>query len=431
MTNTAPQHTPTSDTTTAGAPTTDGPSDAVELRDALATRLVTDGVVRDEAVEAAFARVPRHLFLPGLPLADAYADAPVYTKHDGAGTRISAASQPRIVAMMLEQLQIRPGQRILELGAGTGYNAALMAAATGPSGHVTTLDIDADLVTGAREHLAAAGVGNVEVLCADGALGHSDIAPYDRVIATVGAFEIPRPWLTQLSPGGRLVAPVRLAGAASRSIAFERDTDSWTSRGSEMAVFMPLRGIGDDARRVLDLTGTGEVTLQTHKDNAHHTDPATLAGVLDTTSADTWTGVHFGSGESFEWLDLWLSCHLPNPLMRMEVAATARGRGLARPIFPTAAMATSTADGALAYLTTRPAEPSPDGARRFEVGVVGHGTHGPDLAEQVATAITTWNDTGRNRTVHFSIPDTPPSPATSADRVVLDRPSSPIIITWE
>jgi len=429
MTNTAPQPTHTSDT--AGAPSTDVCSDAFDHRGALVERLVTNGIVRDDAVKAAFGQVPRHLFLPGLPFADAYADSPVYTKHDGAGTRISAASQPRIVAMMLEQLQIRPGQRILELGAGTGYNAALMAAATGPSGHVTTIDIDADLVTGAREHLAAAGVGNVEVLCADGVLGHPDAAPYDRVIATVGAFEIPRPWLAQLSPGGRLLAPVRLAGAASRSIAFERDTDSWTSRGSEMAVFMPLRGVGDDARRVLDLTGTGEVTLQTHKDNAHHTDPTTLAGVLDTTGDDAWTGVHFGSGESFEWLDLWLSCNLPNPLMRMEIAATARDRGLVRPMFPTAAMATSTAEGALAYLTTRPAEPFPDGAPRFEVGVIGHGTRGPDLAEQVRTAITTWNDNARHRTVHFAIPDAPPTPDVAADRVVLNRPDSPMIITWQ
>lgn len=211
MTNTAPQ--PTSNPADVDTPT----GDAVELHAALTKRLIADGIVRSDAVEAALRQVPRHLFLPGLPLSNAYADAPIYTKHEGGGTRISAASQPRIVAMMLEQLDIRPGQRLLELGAGTGYNAALMSAATGPTGQVITIDIDDDLVTGARIHLAAAGVDNVEVLCADGALGHPDAAPYDRVIATVGAFEIPRAWLAQLGPGGRLLAPVRLAGAASRS----------------------------------------------------------------------------------------------------------------------------------------------------------------------------------------------------------------------
>ncbi|MCY7342345.1 MAG: hypothetical protein LH603_11020 [Pseudonocardia sp.] len=191
------------------------------------------------------------------------------------------------------------------------------------------------------------GADNVEVVLAEGALGHPAAAPYDPVIATVGAFEIATAWLGQLAPDGRLVAPVRLAGAASRSIIFERDTDSWVSRGNELAMFMPLRGIGDDARRVLDLTGTGEVTLQTHKDNAHDSDPDTLAGVFDTPAHDVWTGVHFAPGESFEWLDLWLPCHLPNPLMRMEVAATACDRGLARPVFDTTAPATTSSDQAL------------------------------------------------------------------------------------
>jgi len=118
----------------------------------------------------------------------------------------------------------------------------------------------------------------VDVILTDGALGHPEAAPFDRVIATVGTFEVPTAWLEQLAPGGRLVVPVRLAGAASRSIIVERDGDGWVSRGSEMAVFMPLRGIGDDKRRVIDLTGTGEVTLQTHKDNANATDADILAG---------------------------------------------------------------------------------------------------------------------------------------------------------
>jgi protein-L-isoaspartate(D-aspartate) O-methyltransferase len=179
---------------------------ADELRAKLADRLVKDNTVRTAAVEAAFRQVRRDLFLPGIPLRDAYADEPVYTKHDGIGTRISAASQPKIVAMMLEQLQIQPGQRILELGAGTGYNAALMATATGETGQVTTVDVDADLVTGARQHLAAS-IGNVEVILADGALGHPEAAPFDRVIATVGAFEVPTAWLEQLAPGGAWSPP--------------------------------------------------------------------------------------------------------------------------------------------------------------------------------------------------------------------------------
>src|SRR5262249_16194487 len=148
-------------------------------------------------------------------------------------------------------------------------------------------------------------------------------------------------------------------------------------------VFMPLRGIGDDARRVLDLTGTGEVTLQTHKDNAHATDPAALTGVFNTTRCQVWTGVHFVAKESFEWLDLWLACRLPNPIMRMEVKLAAKDSGLVPPMFPSVAMATTAADGSLAYLTIRPAEPGTDGGRRYEVGVIGHGPGGQELAEHV------------------------------------------------
>lgn len=178
---------------------------ASQLRAQLADRLRED-TVRTPVVEAALRSVPRHLFLPGVPLDAAYANEPVYTKQDGVGASISAASQPRMVAMMLEQLQLQPGQRVLELGAGTGYNAAVMAAIAGEKGHVTAIDIDEDLVDGARAHLAAADVANVEVVLGDGALGHADAAPYDRVIATVGAYEVPPAWLDQLAPTGRLVA---------------------------------------------------------------------------------------------------------------------------------------------------------------------------------------------------------------------------------
>lgn len=404
---------------------------ADELRVKLADRLCQDNTIRTAAVEAAFRGVPRDRFLPDVELQEAYADEPVYTKHDGTGVRISAASQPRIIAMMLEQLQIEPGHRVLELGAGTGYNAALMATVTGEAGHVTTIDVDDDLVGNARKHLAAAGITGVDVVLADGALGRLEAAPFDRVIATVGAFEVPTAWLEQLAPGGRLVVPVRLVGAASRSIIFEREGDGWVGRGSEMAVFMPLRGIGDDSRRVIDLTGTGEVTVQTHKDNADATDADALAGVFDMPRHEVWTGVHFVPMESFEWLDLWLACRLANPIMRMEVAATAKDSGLVTPMFPAVAMATTTSDGSLAYLTIRPAIPGPEGGRRYEVGVIGHGAGGEELAERVGTEITTWDQGFRSRTVRFAIPDTPPAPAADAGRFVLDRPDNAMTVIWE
>ncbi|MFJ1795362.1 methyltransferase, FxLD system [Kitasatospora griseola] len=413
-------------TTTSNEPSAD------ELRTRLADSLTAGGTIRTPEVEAAIRSVPRHLFVPGVPLTEAYKDDAVYTKSDGTGASISAASQPKIVALMLEQLEIRAGHNVLELGAGTGYNAALMGAITGESGHVTTIDVDQDLVDDARKHLASAGVTGVDVVLTDGALGHLDAAPFDRVIATVGAYEVPRPWLDQLAPDGRLVVPVRLAGAASRSVVFESDTrGGWASRGSEMAVFMPLRGIGDDSRRVIALTGDGDVTLQTHQDNRHATDAATLAGVLGTERTEVWTGTVFVPMESFEWLDLWLACRLPNPIMRMNVQEPARDRGLVTPMFPASAMATTTADGALAYLTIRRIDDADDGTRRYEVGVVGHGTGGRELAESVAAEITTWDTGFRDRTVSFAIPATLPAADPDRGLFVLTRPSTPMTVTWE
>ncbi len=94
------------------------------------------------------------------------------------------------MAIMLEQLQLEPGQRVLEIGTGTGYNAALMAHIVGETGQVITIDIDEDIVEGAREHLAAAGYDSVQVVCGDGGLGDVSAAAYDRIIFTVGANNI-------------------------------------------------------------------------------------------------------------------------------------------------------------------------------------------------------------------------------------------------
>ncbi|SBT40507.1 methyltransferase, FxLD system [Micromonospora narathiwatensis] len=401
--------------------------DPNDLRSELTDRLRAEDIIRTPRVEAAMRRTPRHLFLPGVPLEQAYADGPVYTKTDGCGTSISAASQPRIVAMMLEQLDAQPGHRVMEAGAGTGYNAALVAAIVGDTGHVVTIDIDDDLVAGAREHLAAAGVTNVEVVQKDGALGHRDCAPYDRIIATVGAWETPTAWLEQLAPDGRLVVPLRLRGAASRSIIFERHDGGWRDNGSELAVFMPLRGIGDDARRLVALTPEQDVTLQVHKDQ--DVEAAALAGVLDTEPYELWTDVLFPPMVPYEWMDLWLACRLDNAIMRLNAQPVAIERGTVAPMFPWGAMAT-TRGADLAYLTIRPAPPAADGGKLYEVGVIGHGPGGKDLAQHVSEEIRIWNADYRSRTVRFEIPDAPVAADPSIGRFILSRPHHPITVTW-
>ncbi|MEX5636411.1 methyltransferase, FxLD system [Parafrankia sp. FMc2] len=418
-------------TTTLNEVTTISDSSAVsadQLREELTDRLVQHDVIQTAAVEAAFRKVPRHLFLPEVPVERAYANDAVYTKHDAAGVSISAASQPGTVAMMLRQLDTHLGERILEIGAGTGYNAALIDAIVGETGQVTTIDVDLDLVEGARAHLAAAGITGVEVLLGDGALGHPAGGPYDRIIATVSAFETPTTWLDQLAPDGRLILPLRLRGTNSRSIVFHRAANGWHSLDSQQTVFMPLRGLGDDARRIVPLTAEKDVTLQVHKDQ--NVDGPGLAGVLDTEHYEEWTGVFFPPEVSLEWMDLWLCLTLDNALMRMNVDSRAVDRGQVTPMYPWGSMAT-TRDADLAYLVIRAAPPTPDGGRLFEVGVRGHGPTGAHLARQVAEEIRTWDKIYRARTVRFEIPDTPPEADSAAGRFVLDRPTHPITVIWE
>ncbi len=310
------------------SPTTEPATPTDEtLRNTLVDQLIEAGRVHTPHIEAALRTVPRHLFVPDASLKDAYANATVSIKDDADGTSISCASQPAVVGLMLEQLQPEEGEKILELGAGTGYNAGLLARLVGESGHVTTIDVDDDLVDGARTHLRAAGIDNVTVVLGDGALGHPDGAPYDRIVATVGAHGIPNAWLDQLADGGRLVVPMRLRGSVCRSIAFERDGDVLRSVDSEMNTFMPLRrGVADDERRMIPLTSDRSVLLQTNSEQP--VEPEALAGALAQPATTVWSGVSLRGMESPEWLELWLTCTMPNGLSRMPAQQQAIDRGV-------------------------------------------------------------------------------------------------------
>ncbi|MFF0392234.1 methyltransferase domain-containing protein [Kitasatospora sp. NPDC004615] len=184
---------------------------------------------------AAFDAVPRSLFLPGLVwahdmatgtnraidrtadeagwLAAAITDIPIVTQWDdgqhrgtGPGTvPTSSASQPSLVASMLDHLQVKPGMRVIEQGTGTGWNAALLAHRLGDA-NVTTVEIDPQVAAHARTRLHAAGY-RLHAVCGDGVHGHSDGAPYDRTIATYGLRGIPRVWIEQTRPGGLVLAP--------------------------------------------------------------------------------------------------------------------------------------------------------------------------------------------------------------------------------
>jgi protein-L-isoaspartate(D-aspartate) O-methyltransferase len=393
-------------------------------------RIRADGHARTPAVEAALRAVPRHLFVPDATLADAYADRPVTIKYDTDGTSISCASQPTVVALMLDQLEAQPGEHVLELGAGTGYNAGLLGHLVGPTGHVTTLDVDDDLVEGARAHLAAAGATNVTALTRDGALGHADGAPYDRIVATVGAHGIPHAWLDQLAPGGRLVTPQRLKGSVSRSIIYEERGGRWLSLGSQMNTFMPLRrGIADDDRRVIPLSADGTVRLQAPAGQVIDADA--LAGVLDQPRVEEWTGMTVRAGESPEWMELFVSCSLPSGLIRMLFPQAAKGTVLTEDPYPSSTAAVE--EGAVTYLARRLSERrTPEGGKLWEFGVIGHGPGSDELAAKVADAVRLWDREYRGREATFEIlPLDGPLVGQQPGDFVLGTPLNRILVTWQ
>jgi protein-L-isoaspartate(D-aspartate) O-methyltransferase len=190
------------------------------LRRQLIERLKSQGVLHDSRVEAAMLEVPRHSFAHWLSLEAAYANQshalPGAAHVSGASVESPAStiSQPAAIALMLQDADFRSGQRVLEIGAGSGYNAALIAHLVGTGGHVVTVDIEGWVVSGARSNLAVAGIENVTVIMGDGGLGYAPRAPYDRIVATVGAWEIPLAWFDQLAPNGKIAAPVHLFGGA-------------------------------------------------------------------------------------------------------------------------------------------------------------------------------------------------------------------------
>ncbi len=361
------------------------------LRAAMVDQLRDHGLAGSARVEAAMRMVPRHLFVADVTVERAYAQEVVVTRRDADGVAVSSASAPGVVAGMLDQLDVRPAQRVLEIGAGTGYNAALLAHLAGPQGAVTTIDIDPDVASGAQRALADAGYPGVSVACGDGEFGWPGHAPYDRIIVTAGAWDLPPAWRDQLAPGGRLVVPPRMRGL-TRSVAFEREDGRWRSRSIDELGFMPIRGAGAVAERNLSLGSHGDITLRI--DDGQPADSRALSAALGHPPALARTGVTLPR-DGLGHLDFWLAT--ADGFGRLIVTSPAAvGRGFIAPVYDWGSMAVFGPD-TLAYLTKSPGggtagATGADGGRPdAELGVCAYGPRGGQLAGRVADRVRAWD----------------------------------------
>ncbi len=236
---------------------------STRLRNAMVDRL-QGRVIRDARIEEAFRTVPRHVFLPGVDVDKVYGGAAIPTRFDEKKRPISSSSEVEIMTVMAEQLELAPGMHVLEIGAGTGYNAAILSELVGSDGRVTTIDIDPEISSGARAHLAAAGRSGVTVVTGDGWQGVPDDAPYDRIELTASTGDLSPSWIEQLAEGGILVVPLWLRGGWQFIVAFRKREGLLSSTSVRGGGFMPLRGAGAladpavsrDGRRVVGAGAT-------------------------------------------------------------------------------------------------------------------------------------------------------------------------------
>ena len=215
----------------ASEPSAAGKGRAPRAREAMVMEQIESRGVRDPLTLDALRQVPRHLFVPPPLAADAYNDTPLPIGHG------QTISQPYIVAFMTEALGLAGGERVLEVGTGSGYQAAVLARI---ASRVYTIEIVEPLAAEARQRLAGLGYANVEVRAGDGYLGWPEAAPFDAIIVTAAAPRIPEPLKAQLRDGGRLVIPV--GEGLQELVVVTRRGDDYAERRVLPVRFVPMTG---------------------------------------------------------------------------------------------------------------------------------------------------------------------------------------------
>lgn len=354
------------------------------MRAAMVSSLREQSAITSEPVAAAFAAVPRHRFAPDATLEASYAtNGTVVAKRDEHGLEISVMSAAHLQAVMLEQAEIEPGMKVLEIGSG-GYNAALIQEIVGPEGSVTTVDIDKDITDRASVCLTGAGYDQVKVVLADGEAGVPDGAPYDRIIVTAAAWDIPPAWINYLTEQGRLVVPLTVCGV-TRSVAFDREGSGLLSRSYCLARFVPMQGEGAASeRKVLLREG---IALQTD-DPQVVLNTAALDQALNEPRLELWSGAAYDLPDE---LELYLTLNLPERT-RLHAAQYVIDQGVVAPSALLGVPALISEDS-IAYRTRRENEDTGG----FESGVIAHGPQAESLAEKYAELLRTWARDHRRR----------------------------------
>jgi protein-L-isoaspartate(D-aspartate) O-methyltransferase len=435
------------------------PGEPAAARARMVGELRRHGTLTSAEIADAFLAVPRHVFLPEIGAADAYADQAFVIKTDANGRPLSSSSQPTMMAIMLEQLGISPGERVLEVGTGTGYNAALMARLAGERGLVVTVDIDPGLVARARANLAVAATGpapspaaspaanpaarpaaDVILICGDGGFGAPDYAPYDKIIVTAGAWDLAPQWLGQLGPGGRIVVPLSVRGS-QLSVALERADGHWRSRSVCPCGFILMSGAFGSAQSFLPVGP--QPGLQVRTEDGRALDTAALYAALTGPGVDVPTGVRVaGLARLFE-ADLWVTLTLPD-----VVRAVIAGRGPLRHAvlserpepgalaesgaFAVAGLWPAGWEGAPEPAAGRVVRPPPRKYLRgeFEVTVRGFGPGGADLAGRLASQVAAWQDAGRPGASDLTLAAYPGPVPDLPGQVVLGRRHTTLALSW-
>jgi protein-L-isoaspartate(D-aspartate) O-methyltransferase len=351
----------------------------------------------------------------------------VVTQRAADGTSTSSASSPNLVAGMLEQLQAESGNTVLEIGAATGFNAALLACLTGPEGTVVTIEYDAVLADQATRNLRRAGYPEVQVITGDGTLGHEHAAPYDRIIVTAEATDIPAAWWDQLTCSGRIVIPIRLHGSGlTRAIGFVRvGVSTMLSDSAKVCGFVPMRGGSEQAEQQIRLD-TGAVLKV---DAADLPDDAELSRAFGAPSSQCWTAIRVRDDEPAEHLDLWLYTMLCRghgagaSFSRLSVTTDARSNGLADPVMRWAG-AGLYQGGTLAWITSREIDQDTS-----ELGLDVRGPGSVKLAETAQDLLAEWDRQRPGQPV-ITATRAPAEPETAPDAVRVARPVATFAITW-